>query len=105
MLGLSSNRVYKTVPKMTPLLLELPDLLCVNLKIINNISRMPSQMRRHSFSLGGDGDHICPKRPVSTTRVYQMTVRRAGSAEMLSKCYRICKIPFIYVKAHVIMHS
>ena len=34
---------------MTPLLLKLPDLLCVNLKIINNISRMPSQMRRHSF--------------------------------------------------------
>ena len=24
-------------------------------------------------SLGGDGGHICPKRPVSTTRVYQMT--------------------------------
>ena len=23
---------------------------------------------------------------------------------MLSKCYRICKIPFIYVTAHDIMH-
>ena len=90
---------------MTPLLLKLPDLLCVNLKIINNISRMPSQMRRHSFSLGGDGGHSCPKRHVSTTWVYQMTARKGRSAEMLSKCYRICKIPFIYVKAHVIIHT
>ena len=66
---------------------------------------MPSQMRRHSFSLGGDGGRICPIRSVSPNRVYQMTVGEAGSAEMLSKCYRICKIPFIYVKAHVIMHT
>ena len=35
--------------EMTPLLLKLPDLLCVNLSIINSIGRMPSQMRRHSF--------------------------------------------------------
>jgi hypothetical protein len=66
---------------------------------------MPSQMRRHSFSLGGDGGHSCPKRHVSTIWVYQMTVRKGRSAEMLSKCYRICKIPFIYVKAHVIIHT
>lgn len=56
-------------------------------------------------SLGGDGGCICPIRSVSPNRVYQMTVGEAGSAEMLSKCYRICKIPFIYVKAHVIMHT
>ncbi len=36
--------------------------------------------------------------------IFGYNERRTRTTEMLSKCYRICKIPFIYVKAHVIMH-
>ena len=81
---------------MTPVLLKLPDLLCINLNGTDKKGGAVASVRQLLF--------------IGTFWVVRSSLlgyheRNSKIAEMLSKCYRNCKIPFIYVKAHVIMHT